>query len=126
MSNKTNIKDLFTIGEIAILFDINKKTLRYYDEIDLFKPSYIDEKNNYRYYTTNQFEKLNTIIYLKSMGIALSKIKSHLDNRSINNTLKLFEIQEQAIKKKIEELEIIQNKVKGRISKIKDSIDYEK
>lgn len=44
MSNKTNIKDLFTIGEIAILFDINKKTLRYYDEIDLFKPSYIDEK----------------------------------------------------------------------------------
>lgn len=126
MSNKTNIKDLFTIGEIAILFDINKKTLRYYDEIDLFKPSYIDEKNNYRYYTTNQFEKLNTIIYLKSMGIALSKIKSHLDNRSINNTLNLFEIQEESIKKKIEELEIIQNKVKGRISKIKDSIDYEK
>ncbi|MGY5268227.1 MerR family transcriptional regulator [Paraclostridium bifermentans] len=126
MSNKTNIKDLFTIGEIAILFDINKKTLRYYDEIDLFKPSYIDEKNNYRYYTTNQFEKLNTIIYLKSMGIALSKIKSHLDNRSINNTLNLFEIQEEAIKKKIEELVIIQNKVKGRISKIKDSIDYEK
>lgn len=126
MSNKTNIKDLFTIGEIAILFDINKKTLRYYDEIDLFKPSYIDEKNNYRYYTTNQFEKLNTIIYLKSMGISLSKIKSHLDNRSINNTLNLFEIQEEAIKKKIEELEIIQNKVKGRISKIKDSIDYGK
>lgn len=126
MRNKTNIKDLFTIGEIAILFDINKKTLRYYDEIDLFKPSYIDEKNNYRYYTTNQFEKLNTITYLKSMGIALSKIKSHLDNRSINNTLNLFEIQEEAIKKKIEELEIIQNKVKGRISKIKDSIDYEK
>ena len=126
MSNKNNIKDLFTIGEIAILFDINKKTLRYYDEIDLFKPSYIDEKNNYRYYTTNQFEKLNTIIYLKSMGIALSKIKSHLDNRSINNTLNLFEIQEEAIKKKIEELVIIQNKVKGRISKIKDSIDYGK
>ncbi|OXX82946.1 MerR family transcriptional regulator, partial [Paraclostridium benzoelyticum] len=126
MSNKTNIKDLFTIGEIAILFDINKKTLRYYDEIDLFKPSYIDEKNNYRYYTTNQFEKLNTIIYLKSMEIPLSKIKYYLDNRSINNMLNLFEIQEEAIKKKIEELEIIQNKVKGRINKIKDSIDYEK
>lgn len=126
MSNKTNIKDLFTIGEISILFDINKKTLRYYDEIDLFKPSYIDEKNNYRYYTTNQFEKLNTIIYLKSMEIPLSKIKYYLDNRSINNMLNLFEIQEEAIKKKIEELEIIQNKVKGRINKIKDSIDYEK
>lgn len=126
MSNKTNIKDLFTIGEIATLFNINKKTLRYYDEIDLFKPNYIDEKNSYRYYTTSQFEKLNTIIYLKNIGIPLNTIKSHLDNRSINNTLNLFEIQEGAIEQKIEELKLIQNKVKSRISKIKDSIGYEK
>jgi effector-binding domain-containing protein len=120
------MKDLFTIGEIATLFDINKKTLRYYDEIGLFKPSYIDEKNNYRYYTTNQFEKLNTIIYLKNIGIPLNIIKSHLENISINNALNLFEIQEDIIEQKIEELKLIQNKVKSRISKIKDSINYEK
>lgn len=126
MSNKINTKDLFTIGEIATLFNINKKTLRYYDEIDLFKPNYIDEKNSYRYYTTSQFEKLNTIIYLKNIGIPLNTIKSHLDNRSINNTLNLFEIQEDAIEQKIEELKLIQNKVESRISKIKDSIGYEK
>ncbi len=126
MSNNINMKDLFTIGEIATLFDINKKTLRYYDEIGLFKPSYIDEKNNYRYYTTNQFEKLNTIIYLKNIGIPLNIIKSHLENISINNALNLFEIQEDIIEQKIEELKLIQNKVKSRISKIKDSINYEK
>lgn len=100
MSNKTNTKDLFTIGEIATLFNINKKTLRYYDEIDLFKPNYIDERNSYRYYTTSQFEKLNTIIYLKNIGIPLNTIKSHLDNRSINSTLNLFEIQEDTIEQK--------------------------
>jgi len=126
MSNKINTKDLFSIGEIATLFNINKKTLRYYDEIDLFKPNHIDEKNSYRYYTTSQFEKLNTIIYLKNIGIPLNTIKSHLDNRSINNTLNLFEIQEDAIEQKIEELKLIQNKVKSRISKIKGSINYEK
>ncbi|WP_250675536.1 MerR family transcriptional regulator [Paraclostridium ghonii] len=126
MINKTNTKDLFTIGEIAILFDINKKTLRYYDEINLFKPSYIDEKNNYRYYTTNQFEKLNTIIYLKNIGIPLSSIKFHLNNRSISNTLNLFEVQQDIIEQKIEELKFIQNKVKSRINKIKDSLDYKK
>lgn len=126
MINKTNTKDLFTIGEIATLFDINKKTLRYYDEIDLFKPSYTDEKNNYRYYTTNQFEKLNTIIYLKNIGISLSSIKYHLNNRSISNTLNLFEIQEDVIEQKIEELKLIQKKLKSRINKIKDSLEYEK
>lgn len=126
MVNKINMKDLFTVGEIATLFNINKKTLRYYDEIDLFKPSYIDPKNNYRYYTSSQFEKLNTIIYLKNIRIPLDTIKCHLENKSINNTINLFEIQEDIIEKKIEELKIIQNKVKNRINKIKDSIDYDK
>lgn len=126
MVNKINMKDLFTVGEIATLFNINKKTLRYYDEIDLFKPSYIDPKNNYRYYTSSQFEKLNTIIYLKNIRIPLDTIKYHLENKSINSTINLFEIQEDIIEKKIEELKLIQNKVKNRINKIKDSIDYDK
>ena len=45
------MKEFFTIGEISKLFNINSKTLRYYDEIDLFKPSYVDEHNKYRYYS---------------------------------------------------------------------------
>lgn len=126
MVNNINMKDLFTVGEIATLFNINKKTLRYYDEIDLFKPSYIDPKNNYRYYTSSQFEKLNTIIYLKNIRIPLDTIKCHLENKSIYSTINLFEIQEDIIEKKIEELKLIQNKVKNRINKIKDSIDYDK
>ena len=56
------MKDLFTIGEMSKLFNINIKTLRYYDEIDLFKPIIIDRTNNYRYYSTEQFEQLNTIM----------------------------------------------------------------
>lgn len=120
------MKDLFKVGEIAELFDINKKTLRYYDEINLFKPSYIDEKNNYRYYEINQFDQLNTIIYLKELGMPLSKIKSHLDNVSISNVLDLFKTQEKFIEEKIEELKFIQNKIQNRIIKLNDSIDYKK
>ncbi|MGL5642979.1 MAG: MerR family transcriptional regulator, partial [Paraclostridium sp.] len=120
------MKDLFKVGEIAELFDINKKTLRYYDEIDLFKPSYIDEKNNYRYYGINQFDQLNTIIYLKELGMPLSKIKAHLDNVSVSNVLDLFKTQEKFIGQKIEELKFIQNKIQNRIIKLNDSIDYRK
>ena len=55
------MKDLFTIGEIAKLFEINIRTLRYYDEINLLKPERIDPNSKYRYYSTKQFERLNTI-----------------------------------------------------------------
>ena len=52
---------LFTIGEMAKLFGINAKTLRYYDEIGLIRPEHTDPMTGYRYYSTGQFERLNTI-----------------------------------------------------------------
>ena len=56
---------LFTIGEMAKLFGINAKTLRYYDEIGLIRPEHTDPMTGYRYYSTGQFERLNTIKYLE-------------------------------------------------------------
>ena len=86
------MKEFFTIGEISKLFNINSKTLRYYDEIDLFKPSYVDEHNKYRYYSIDQFECLETIQYLKELGLSLSKIKYHLNTlrKTIMKTLLIF------------------------------------
>ncbi|WP_276527243.1 MerR family transcriptional regulator [Brevibacillus reuszeri] len=57
---------MFLIGEISKLFQMDVRTLRYYDEIDLFKPTHVDERTGYRYYTIEQFEQLNTILYLKA------------------------------------------------------------
>ncbi len=57
------MQDLFTIGEMARLFEINIRTLRYYDDINLLKPEFIDSNSKYRYYSTKQFERLNTIKY---------------------------------------------------------------
>lgn len=50
-------------------------TLRYYDEIDILKPEK-DEETGYRYYSTKQFERLNTIKYLRALGMPLEKIES--------------------------------------------------
>ena len=44
------MKEFFSIGEVSKLFDINKKTLRYYDEIDLFKPSFVRSISTFRDY----------------------------------------------------------------------------
>lgn len=120
------MKDLFTIGEISKLFNINIKTLRYYDEIDLFKPIFIDSNNNYRYYSTDQFEQLNTIMYLKALGMSLSKISFHLSTRNIDNITELLEQQKEITRKKIKELQFIENKIENRLKQISDARQYDK
>lgn len=47
---------LFKIGEMARLFGLNVRTLQYYDDIDILKPAYTDERNGYCYYSIEQFE----------------------------------------------------------------------
>ena len=115
------MKDFFTIGEVSKLFDINKKTLRYYDEIDLFKPSFVNKENKYRYYTLDQFQYLETIKYLKELGLSLEKIKYNLNNVNTEDVLHSLEEQNNIINQKISELQLIKQKINNKIMQIKDS-----
>ncbi|URZ08602.1 MerR family transcriptional regulator [Clostridium felsineum] len=116
------MKDLFTIGELSRLFNINIKTLRYYDEINLFKPIFVDRMNSYRYYSTEQFEQLNTIIYLKALGMSLNTISFHLNKRGIDNITELLNKQREITKEKIKELQRIEKKIENRLSQINYAI----
>lgn len=112
------MKNRFTIGQMAQLHNIPVKTLRYYDKIGLFKPIEVDENNGYRYYSTEQFEKLNTINYLKVLGISLKEIKNLLEVRDIDYFLKQLEKQKEITENKIRELELIRKVVDNRIKEI--------
>lgn len=115
------MKEFFTIGEVSKLFDINKKTLRYYDEIDLFKPSFVNKENKYRYYTLDQFQYLETIKYLKELGLPLEKIKFHLNNINNDEVIKSLEEQNHIINEKISELYLIKQNINNKIQQIKNS-----
>lgn len=65
----------YSIGEVSKLTNISIQTLRYYDQIGLFKPSYVDPKTNYRYYKDSQFYHLDIIKSLKYIGVSLRKLK---------------------------------------------------
>ena len=45
---------LYKIGEFSKLTNVPIKPLRYYDEINLFKPQEIDLFSGYRYYSKEQ------------------------------------------------------------------------
>ncbi len=87
------MKEYYTIGEMSKLFNIKIPTLRYYDEIGLLKPEYIDENTNYRYYSTPQFEKLNSIKYLRNLGIPISKLIDYFNYRKIDTLVDIMEKQ---------------------------------
>ena len=67
-----------TIGEVAKLSNISIQTLRYYDQINLFKPFEINTSNNYRYYQNTQLYYLDIIKSLKYLGLSLEEVKSVL------------------------------------------------
>ena len=72
------MENYFTIGEISKLSSISLKTLRYYDEIGLLKPKYVNKENNYRYYSIEQLTTIDLIKLFKSTGMALALIKEIL------------------------------------------------
>ena len=69
---------IFTIGEIAKLFNISTQALRLYDRIDLLKPAYINEETGYRYYSIGQFVNLECIKRCKAMGEKYEMLKHDL------------------------------------------------
>lgn len=79
---------MLRIGEFSKLTGIPIRTLRYYDEIDLFKPADIDLFTDYRYYNEEQVEDLNLINELKKVGFSLEEIKNNWNKFSDEVMLK--------------------------------------
>ncbi|WP_338631546.1 MerR family transcriptional regulator [Clostridium baratii] len=101
----------FTVGELAKLHNLSKQTLIFYDKIGLFKPKIIDSNNNYRYYTSEQLEVLDSILILKEIGIPLKEIKTFLEDRNIDSTLELMKKQKKELKKTRASIKINNKKI---------------
>lgn len=96
----------YTTGDFARLCDITKKTLFYYDKIDLLKPTRVDE-NGYRFYTLYQFDIVSAIKLYQTIGLSLKDIAVIFQNRETADKEEILSNQKQAIRKKILELQQI-------------------
>lgn len=68
---------MLKIGEFSKITGVPIRTLRYYDEIDLFKPAEINIFTDYRYYKEEQIEDLKIINKLKYVGFIPYKVKEN-------------------------------------------------
>ena len=62
------------IKEFAELTGVSVRTLRYYDEIGLLKPSFVDEQNGYRFYDEASLERMQEILFYRELDFPLKSI----------------------------------------------------
>jgi len=74
---------VYRIGLFSKINKVTVKTLRYYDEMGLLKPAFVDRENGYRYYTSEQLPKLHKIIALRQIGFSIDEILAILNGRNI-------------------------------------------
>ena len=88
---------LFQIGDVAKLFHLSVSSLRHYENIGLLMPESVDPDTGYRYYSTRQFEALNTIRYLRALDMPLAEIADFLQNRDVDRIEEKLRQQKEAV-----------------------------
>lgn len=113
---------MYSIGKFSNICKVPIKTLRYYDDIDLLKPSYIDSETNYRYYDYDKIATIELILLLKSLHVSLADIKQIIKRKDsvqwdsiIEQKISELEKKKEQITKEIEEMKQLKDKTEAGI-----------
>jgi AICAR transformylase/IMP cyclohydrolase PurH len=106
---------VYRIGDFARLGRMSVRTLRYYDEIGLFKPVEVDDSTGYRYYLVDQLSTLRYISAFKEAGLSLEDIAVLIGGKVTRNRIRSILLQKKGElklrlkeeKKHLERLEIL-------------------
>ena len=110
---------MYTIGQFSKIGRVSTKTLRYYDEINLLNPAYIDHNSQYRYYSDEQVSKIIFISELKEYGLKLEQIKVIMDKEDINLLKKFLENKINEIDREVQNNLKLKDFIEKKIEKIK-------
>jgi DNA-binding transcriptional MerR regulator len=96
------MKNGYLVKEFAKLTKVTVRTLHYYGQLGLLKPSF-ERANGYRVYTDADLLKLQQIVTLKFMGFSLGQIRELLDSKGYE-AVKSLKVQAEAVKDEIARL----------------------
>jgi len=69
----------YTVKQLSRLAGVSVRTLHYYDEISILKPSMIGS-NGYRYYRDEALIYLQQILFYRELGLSLDNIRRIMEN----------------------------------------------
>lgn len=89
---------MFTVQELAKMAGITRRTLHYYDEIGLLKPTRIGD-NGYRYYGEQALLRLQQILLYRELDLPLENIRTIMGRRDPDVLRALEDHREELVKR---------------------------
>lgn len=98
----------YTVQKLGRMAGISPRTLRYYDEIGLLKPSRINS-SGYRIYGESEVNRLQQILFYRELGVSLDSIKNIVTAPSFDGAKALREHHEKLLEKREQLNQLISN-----------------
>ena len=99
-------RTMFTTGEFANLCETTRKTLYHYERIGLLAPTVVDDANNYRYYSENDYFRFFIINVLADAGFSLEQVASIVQKGDLQVTMGHIKSARAALEKEIKQLKL--------------------
>ncbi len=94
------------ISEFADMTGLSRETLRYYAEVKLLEPAYIDPNNHYRYYDDGSYFIAVLLVKLKEFGFTIQEMMAVMNDQSFEHLEDLLIQKRKNIQDQIKELQI--------------------
>ena len=107
----------YSINELSKLAGVSARTLRYYDEIGLLKPAYINDAG-YRFYTSDEVAVLQQILFYRERGLELKTIERIIHEKDFDML--------RAMENHLLELENQRARTEALIETVKKTIEHMK
>lgn len=116
----------YSSGEFARMAHVTLRTIRYYDKQDILKPSFVSEAGA-RFYTDEDFARLQQILLLKYLGFSLDDIREMtIDDADYHFMLNALNIQLKLVQDRIEQMQLVEKAIQDTSEAIKEehTIDW--
>ncbi|WP_282034978.1 MerR family DNA-binding transcriptional regulator [Metabacillus indicus] len=95
---------MYKISEFTEMTGLSKETLRYYAEVKLLEPAFIDPNNNYRYYDDGSYFLAILLVKLRGFGFTVQEMLSVMEDESFAHLEDVLIQKREKIKMQIENL----------------------
>ena len=98
----------YSSGEFARMAHVTLRTIRYYDKHDILKPTWVSESGA-RFYTDEDFARLQQILLLKYLGFSLEDIREMtIDDSNYHFMLNSLNLQLKLVQDRIEQMQLVE------------------
>lgn len=108
----------YSSGDFARKAKVTLRTIRYYDQKNILKPTLVTQSGS-RFYTDQDFARLQQILLLKYLGFTLDDIKdmttSEMDSHFMLDSL---QIQLRLIQEKMEQMQLVEHAIHDTIGNL--------